>query len=163
MAEPIRVLAIDPGNKQSAWLIYGGGRIFDKGIDLNAVVLDKIKDEGFAAVRCVIEDVQSYGMPVGRDVFDTVFWIGRFFEAWSELYKLPVSRLGRIEIKMHLCHTARAKDSNIRQALIDRFGPPGVKSAPGLTYGISKDLWSALAIAVTYSDKQGLDPEPEPF
>ncbi len=44
---------------------------------------------------------------------------------------------------------------NIRQALIDRFGPPGKKKAPGATYGLSGDMWSALAVAVTFTDKLG--------
>ncbi|HET6477318.1 MAG TPA: hypothetical protein VFH93_14740 [Thermoleophilia bacterium] len=46
------------------------------------------------------------------------------------------------------------KDANIRQALLDRFGGPaavGRKAAPGPLYGIARDVWSALAIAVTYT------------
>ena len=59
----------------------------------------------------------------------------------------------RQDVKQFLCHSARAKDGNIRQAIIDRLGPPGVKSAPGVTYGISKHLWSALAVALTAEAK----------
>jgi hypothetical protein len=47
----------------------------------------------------------------------------------------------------------KAKDANIRQALIDKIGPQGTKKDPGPTYGISKDVWSALAIAVTHTAK----------
>ena len=56
-------------------------------------------------------------------------------------------RAYRKQIVMHHCNDARAKDKNIRQAMIDRFGEPGTKKNPGGTYGISKDIWSALAIA----------------
>lgn len=61
----------------------------------------------------------------------------------------------RIEVKKHLCHNGAAKDSNIRQALIDRFGPPGVKKEPGILYGVKKDIWAAMAIAVTWFDQNG--------
>ena len=45
----------------------------------------------------------------------------------------------------------RAKDSNIRQALIDIYGKPGTKKEPNEFYNdskvkMAKDIWSALAI-----------------
>jgi len=58
----------------------------------------------------------------------------------------------RRDIKMHFCHTMKGKDANIRQVLIDRLGPPGRKKTPGITYGIKKDLWQALAGAVYLYD-----------
>jgi len=51
-----------------------------------------------------------------------------------------------------LCGSVRAKDSNIRQALIDRVGPQGKKHSPGPTYGLAKHDWAALAIAIYVSD-----------
>ena len=62
--------------------------------------------------------------------------------------------LPRRAVKLALCGDSRARDANIRQALIDRFGGSaavGRKAAPGPLYGISRDVWSALAIAVTYT------------
>ena len=57
-----------------------------------------------------------------------------------------------LDHKVHHCHSARAKDSNIRQALLDRFGGKdiavGTKADQGPLYGIKKDVWSALAIGV---------------
>ena len=102
--------------------------------------------------QIVIEKVESFGMAVGAEVFETVYWSGRFAEA---AYPIPVERIGRKAVKMHLCGSMRAKDANIRQALIDRYGGPdaiGKKASPGPLYGISGDVWSALAVAVTYSD-----------
>ncbi len=99
----------------------------------------------------VIEKVESYGMAVGAEVFDTVLWAGRFAEA---AHRVPVVMLPRRAVKLALCADSRAKDANIRQALIDRFGGSaaiGRKAAPGPLYGISRDVWSALAIAVTYT------------
>ena len=99
----------------------------------------------------VIEKIESYGMAVGAEVFDTVWWAGRFAEAAS---RVPVVMLPRRAVKLALCGDSRAKDANIRQALIDRFGGSaavGRKAAPGPLYGICRDVWSALAIAVTYT------------
>lgn len=50
-----------------------------------------------------------------------------------------------------------AKDKNIRQALIDRYGVVGTKKNPGFFYvngtKFAKDMWQAMAVAVTYFDK----------
>lgn len=101
-----------------------------------------------------IEMVASYGMAVGVEVFETCLWIGRFIQAsgrpWHQVY--------RKDVKLHLCGFTTAKDANIRQALIDRFGPGkekavGYKKTPGPLYGITADLWQALAVGVTFSDK----------
>ena len=74
----------------------------------------------------VIEMIASYGMPVGKEVFDTCVWIGRFAEASG----MPTNYIYRKDEKMNICHSKRAKDSNIRQALIDRFGVVGTKKNP---------------------------------
>ena len=103
----------------------------------------------------VIEKIESYGMAVGAEVFDTVFWAGWFAEA---VHRVPVVLLPRRAVKLALCGDSRAKDANIRQALLDRFGGSaavGRKASPGPLYGISRDVWSALAIAVTYSIANG--------
>lgn len=109
--------------------------------------------------RLVIEQVESFGMAVGREVFETVRHAGRFEELWESrggrVYLVP-----RREVKLHLCGSMRAKDANIRQALVDRFGAPGNKKAPGQLYGVSGHGWSALALAVTYHDLYGAQVTP---
>ena len=102
-------------------------------------------------VDLVIEMVASYGMPVGKTIFETCVWIGRFVQACP----LEAHLVYRADIKMHICHSMRARDSNVRQALIDRFGKPGTKKNPGILYGIKKDEWSALALAVYWEDTRG--------
>jgi hypothetical protein len=39
------------------------------------------------------------------------------------------------------------------------FGPPGTKKFPGVLYGISNDVWAALAVAVTYTIREQLEPK----
>jgi hypothetical protein len=144
------VLAIDPGSARSAWLRFDGERPAGFGITANDVLVRALRTGGLPDV-VVIEKVESYGMAVGAEVFDTVWWAGRFAEAAS---RVPVVMLPRRAVKLALCGDSRAKDANIRQALLDRFGgraAVGRKASPGPLYGISRDVWSALAIAVTYT------------
>jgi hypothetical protein len=144
------VLAFDPGSSQSAWLRFEEGRPQSFGITANEVLVRALRSGDLPDV-VVIEKVESYGMAVGAEVFDTVLWAGRFAEA---AHRVPVVMLPRRTVKLALCADSRAKDANIRQALIDRFGGSaavGRKAAPGPLYGISRDVWSALAIAVTYT------------
>ncbi len=105
-----------------------------------------------------IEMVACYGMPVGKEVFETCVWIGRFEQALRCNSAKIIKYIYRQEEKTNLCHTMKAKDSNIRQALIDRFGVVGTKKQPGWFYGFKKDIWQAYAVGVTYYDlylKQG--------
>lgn len=144
------IMAIDPGPVQSAVVIWAD-RITHASIDVNEdllCVLTSISGEGGSIV---IEMIASYGMPVGREVFETVFWIGQFYHA-AKRAGANVQRVERLKVKQHLCHDSRAKDSNIRQALIDRFGEPGTKKNPGKTYGLKSDLWQAFALAVYAMD-----------
>jgi hypothetical protein len=64
--------------------------------------------------------------------------------------------LPRKDVKLHLCGSPRAKDANIRQALLDRYGGKekaiGSKHQRGPLYGIRSHLWAALAVAVTYQE-----------
>ena len=149
------VLAVDPGSERSAWLVYngaaGGIRAFATvdNDELLEVLRADIADD---VETVVIEKIESYGMAVGREVFDTVWWSGRFTEAARPT---AVVQLPRRAVKLAICGDTRAKDANIRQALLDRFGgarAKGTKAAPGPLYGIAGDAWSALAIAITYSE-----------
>ena len=153
------LLAIDPGPTQSAWMVYNSetGGYRNAAHSPNEDLLALIRTDVAPALhveRVVIEKVEGFGMPVGAEVFETVYWSGRFAEAASPI---RVDRIGRKAVKLHLCGTVRAKDGNIRQALIDRYGGSkeaaiGRKASPGPLYGISGDVWSALAVAVTYAD-----------
>lgn len=74
-------------------------------------------------------------MAVGKEVFDTCLWIGRFTEL-AILQGIGVEYIYRKEEKMNICQSMKAKDSNIRQALIDRFGVVGTKKNPRLVLWI---------------------------
>ena len=156
-----KIIAIDPGNIKSALLVWHKGEIEDKFIVSNQEVLNFLSSFSDGGYTLVIEMIASYGMPVGQTIFDTCVWIGRFVQLWnSRGYKWDL--MYRKNVKMHLCHNMRAKDSNIRQAIIDKYPANGggkcpqvgTKGSPGLLYGITADLWAALGIAITYEEKR---------
>lgn len=149
----MRLLAIDPGNEESAFLLYDT-------TTCEPVIWEKTRNEtlisGFAwgsLDDMAIEMVASYGMAVGASVFETCVWAGRFIERWVVNGHSEPRRIYRRDVKLYICGSARAKDANVRQALIDRYGGKekaiGKKASPGPLYGLSGDCWSALAVAIT--------------
>jgi hypothetical protein len=152
----VAILAIDPGNIESGYVLVAGNlsEVYEKGKVGNQELLTLIQYWSCCFSDVAIEMVASYGMPVGATVFDTCVWIGRFIQAVREVGfpEEKIVRIYRKEEKMNLCHSMKAKDSNIRQALIDRFGEVGTKKNPGYFYGFKKDIWQAMAVAVTYHD-----------
>jgi hypothetical protein len=149
------LLAIDPGPIQSAWLIYEDGRPTEFGIDPNDVVLAILGES--TADDLAVEMIASYGMPVGAEVFETCIFIGRLLQLWEGTNDGETHLVYRKAVKLHLCGSARAKDANVRQALIDRYGPGkdaaiGRKANPGALHGVTSHIWSALAVAVYAAD-----------
>lgn len=159
----MRILAVDPGPTASAFVEWETGsanegppRIIERDKASNQTLREHLlHHRGGMDAILVVEMIASYGMAVGAEVFETVFWIGRFVECWPMRHE----RMFRRTVKLHLCNSAKAKDANIRLALIDRFGGKekaiGRKASPGPLYGISGDIWSALAVAITYADTNG--------
>jgi len=149
------ILGIDPGNVQSAFILFDSekGIIVDKGILENNVFLEKLSSLYSQEVKpdiCILEQIKCYGMVMGETTIETVFWSGRIIQhviACGGTFE----RMGRIEIKNVLCRSSRAKDGQVRQRLIDLYGEPGTKANPGITYKISKDLWSALAVCTAWN------------
>lgn len=154
------LLAIDPGYEQSAYLLFNGQAVGESAIEPNAQLLARLLSGSWwpGQIGAVaIESLESFGMPVGRETFETVFLTGRIYER-ARARTPRVDRLTRREVKVHLCHSARATDASIRIALIDRFGGTaqavGVKAAPGPLYRVKSHLWAALAVAVTWWDRE---------
>lgn len=149
-------MAIDPGTTESAYVVLDGAlKPFAHGIVANedmAAIIQRWSGSDFA-----IEMIASYGMAVGAETFETVFWIGRFWQMALDAGYANLAKIGRIEVKSNLCHTVKAKDANVRQALVDRFGDVGTKKEPGFFYGVKSHIWSAIAVGVTYADRLPFD------
>ena len=160
-----RIFAIDPGTTHSGFVVveHDGReitRVLSRGKLPNEELLRQLPyNVGHAEI--VVEMVASYGMAVGRDVFETCVWVGRFLQLGGVLpERQPRHLVYRMEEKEALCHNSRARDANIIQALVDRYayGQPnhgkGTKAAPGFFYGFSKDAWQAMAVAATWLDRE---------
>lgn len=156
-----RILGIDPGTYESAYVVLRG-RVIDEHakIDNDSLLfrLDSVEADVMA-----IEMIAPYGQIVGKDTFETCVWIGRFLERWSgpSVRLFRKQRGPRIDsIGGQLCGTTKINDAMIRRAVIDRFPPSGggkspqigTKKAPGPLYGLGKDEWQALAVALTYQE-----------
>ena len=161
------MLAIDPGNKESGYVIVDVfeekiQRILDLGKVKNKEILDIIQWSTLGITDIGIEMVASYGMAVGATVFDTCVWIGRFWQQ-AKVFKpdADLHRIYRKDEKICICGSMKAKDSNIRQALVDIYAPgednygKGTKNRPGFFYGFKSDIWQAFAVAHTYVEKYG--------
>lgn len=140
---PPRVLAIDPGSAQSGVVVYDPmfprSPVCCAGVIDNDMILGCLHDKAIPA-KCfslvndpppcaelvpiygpfvlAVEFPVAQGMPASNELFVTVEWIGRFREAWGGEFV----HVARPAVKLHLCGVARAKDGNVRAALIDRFG-----------------------------------------
>ena len=155
------IFAVDPGNTHSGFAII-------RMPDFVLCEFGKVENEELlemlgrysranAVDAFAIEMVASYGMAVGKDVFETCVWIGRFIQA---IHPREHTFVYRKDEKICLCGSLKAKDSNIRQALIDRYAKfdfksgKGVKKKPDTFYGVSKDAWQAIAVGVTYYENE---------
>ena len=157
------ILAIDPGNVQSGYCVIGPSY---KPMDFDKVNNETLASNlermfyGFGIDEVVIEMIGHYGtaMAPGKTVFDTCVWIGRFIQI-TEDCNLPCTLIKRKVVATHICDSPKAKDSNVTQALVDRFAPyqgnygKGTKKEPGFFYGFAKDIWQAYALGVTYMDR----------
>lgn len=153
------ILAIDPGPVQSGWCLLVDGRPDRFGIHDNAVLIEGIGEiaDRLPTGSCTlaIEMIASYGMAVGKDVFETCVWVGRYVQEWHDEQNTML--VYRKDVKLHLCGSPRAKDANIRQALIDMFPATGggkvpqigTKKQPGPLFGVTSHVWPALGVAVT--------------
>jgi hypothetical protein len=152
------LLAIDPGNTESGWVVIDveTRRPIVFGKTPNAELREMLSNH-HGASTAVIEMVASYGMAVGAEVFETCVEIGRYVEVLRATGVDP-ELVKRLPIKVHHCHSAKANDANIRQALVDRFAHgqanhgKGTKTQPGWFWGFRADIWQAYALAVYAAD-----------
>ena len=162
------LLAIDPGDEFSAFVFMGMDTYeplyFAKEKNEEAIshMVSYIKgsDTSIVNVKNVAcEMIASYGMGVGAHVFWTCVEIGKLTTILEQV-GCNVDYIYRKDEKMNLCKSMKAKDSNIRIALIDRFAQfdkksgKGTKNNPDWFYGFSADCWQAYAVGVTWLDIQ---------
>jgi len=161
------ILGLDPGQYKSAYILLklSDDNCFEieqkNWLDNDYMIKVLIKRcIEYSKIECAIETIVSYGNIIGQSTIDTSIWAGQYFRLLKDL-KQEVYFLTRPDIKLNLCHNRAAKPKNVIQSLKDRFGDLGTKQNPGKLYDLklnvpkgSRDhLWSALAISITYIDK----------
>lgn len=154
----MKYIGIDPGPDASALVAFDGEKVCEHYIRGNLEIMRAFRQEFSGGIAAIcFEQIESYGMAVGSSIHETTFWTGRMFQVAVECFGIGrVDRMPRKRVKHHLCHSIKAKDANVRQALIDRFGgdrAQGRKAEPGPLYGIRSHEWAALAVAVTKFDE----------
>ena len=156
------ILAIDPGNLLSAYVVLDDNlKPVQFGKVENNYLREKLLDivNEFRIKNVAIEYISCYGLAVGKEVFDTCIWIGRFTEKiCSHIDIDEITPIYRKDEKINLCNSMKAKDANIRRALIDRFAQHDFKNGKGTKnnkdwfFGFKADVWASYAVGITYYD-----------
>lgn len=137
-----RVLAIDPGPKVSGYYMRIDGGASVAGVADNEEILEMLRHNANVDIAA-FEYMEARGMPLGNESLDTVFWTGRFYESFRGERQL----VRRRDVKLELCGSTRAKDANVRQALIDIYGGRDTKKNPNPAMcGVTSHAWAAMAV-----------------
>jgi hypothetical protein len=118
------ILAIDPGPTHSGVCIFDNIRCMPTAFGWlpNAEVLDRIRHaRKLEITHFAAERMKSRGNPVAQVAFDTAEFVGRCFQR-AEDCGLIVGGVFNEEVRIHVCGKAGVNVSNIRRALVDRFG-----------------------------------------
>lgn len=113
-----------------------------------------------AKVRVGLEMPECMGKEIGRDVLETAVVVGQIMACLDPICR--IIRYNRSAIKRYFGVTNKkdngakppGHDSQVRTAMIARWGEPGTAKKPGPTYGITGDAWAALAVATCVYDKE---------
>lgn len=151
------IYSIDPGPERSGTVTLDAwGVVIGWGESENAALLPGFFE--LSNQECVvIEDFTPYGQRLGHESIATIKWIGAFRLAAAQA-GCVVKEIPRPDVKLHLCGIRTAKDADVRDALIHRYGPGrekaiGRRATPGPLFGISGHCWSALAVGVVAFDR----------
>lgn len=149
----MKVLGIDPGTTESGYaLIDERYTVLDAGKIDSALIDHLIRTSKPSAVSC--ESIQAYGMAVGREVFETCYWIGEYRQVCKSL-PVPFFLYPRPEYARAIAGVQKVTDSVLRQSLLLRFGSD-LKGGPLFKLRGDSDRKSAFAVAVYHIDKSGL-------
>lgn len=167
----MRILAIDPGNVESAWVSFErvkrsiNGTIFrilGCAKEMNDTVLEGLKHDEFGHNILVMEEIIGRKWS-GREVSETAFWSGRLCEASQADFAL----VNRSKIRWHIGQERKTTDATTTMKLIERFCPEiysdfesgtltrlkAINAAREKYFKQFKgDIWQAFAAGVTWYD-----------
>lgn len=155
----MNILGIDPGETESGIVrMWEHGKVEGE-ILSNGEVLGAIPRHLSASWVVACEQMLPRGMPFSEQAMATLEWSGRFHQV-AFTAGLAFDYVSRDSVKIHICGVKNAKDPNVRRALLDMFPRTGggkepavgIKKQPGPLYGMSKHMWAALGVAITWRD-----------
>lgn len=174
---PKQVVGIDPGPTSSGFVVFDGvSVVVASSQSQNELLCPLLSSGAMKDTAVVIERVQFYGKIMGPDVFDTLWWGGRFYEAALHGGHI-VQRVFWNDIKRQFVTGARwdekkgkkkaITETDVRLGVEARFGgrkaAKGTTAAPGPCAGVvGEHAWSALALAIYWWDRAssaGIVPE----
>ena len=117
-------IGIDPGSTHSAWAtLIGPSDVVTRECDnaeMSATLFGWGKRSHFILGIEYIDG--SYGPSFGKDHCQTLFWSGRFAEAWSRGGGKEATLLTRSTVFTRVTGQRKASDAVLRQAIIDLWG-----------------------------------------
>ena len=169
--ERLRILAIDPGPKESGYVVISQTYHVINSAKIPNDILHALIDD-FLLTEAVLEEAVCRKW-AGREVSDTAFQAGRFHYQLCDKLDGDVTLLNRSKVRWHITGVRKSNDSKVIDSIIKRFQPSawaederGELSRPSMLKiarannlrGFTKDVWQAYALAVTYLDlKRGKD------
>jgi len=149
------IIGIDPGPEETAYAVIDE--------DYGILAANKVSNESMAGwlkncpyalgkSELAVESIQSYGMPVGRTVFETAYMIGRIQQI-AEDSGCNCTLYPRPEYAKSICGVGKINDSVIRQSLLLRFGGDK-KGEPLYLLKGNSDKRSAFAVAAYHLDRR---------
>lgn len=138
-------IAIDPGSETSGLLVMSSGKVANASQDLPPEAVERVV-RTWSFLPVLIEGLSNYGQQIGDETLRTAYVIGK-------LYGIDPSRttvIRRIDVKLALVGASGAKDSVIRQDLLERFGGPAAAKKGGPLSTVKGHAWQALALACAW-------------
>lgn len=167
------ILAIDPGPKVCGWVAMKDGRLVDPeregwamatwaGVLPTDEMLDRVRMwHGEARLggipfldHIVIETIEPWGGFTGPPALETMRTVGRLE---GSAHPTPVTLLKRSDVLRALGVRVPAGQAKaaVRAALIERWGGGDPRRKDHPLYTVTSHAWSALAVAVTFTDTGG--------
>ena len=132
------IICFDPGNELTGWCVYGVQEkiLLYKHKENNLDVLKKFElfSKKYKILKVGIEYPSSYGLAaVGQTLFDTCTFFGILIQL-SLNYGIKPELVFRKSIKMFLCNSVRAKDSEVNLRVREYVGEDNTIKNPNLFY-----------------------------
>ena len=159
----MKFYAIDPGDKTSGMVLFDSKKNLPekKWLCENSEIREVLSNDEQPTMDLAIEYTPPYALQmkgsgrayVPNQVALTAIELGRFVECFHGRHTL----VSRIDVKKHLLGRSTGSDADVTQAIYAKYGGTrnsavGLKKNPGPLYGIKKDMYAALAVAIVYSE-----------